>query len=223
MRRSPAVRFAYGHSQCMEFVEELPLDFRRVAGERTLREVGQLGIRDSGAARCSLEQAMPLGDAPQILVGHGNRVAQCIKQDGVGGLGADTRQLQQPLSQRSSRHCSKLLKRTAEFLVQHGHKRLQRGRLPRIKARGLDKPPQPGHSNLAQAFNRKRTRRTQVRERSFNRFPRRILRQVCSQYYLEGHPGRPPVLRPIGPQQQLVQVAQALGRIGLTTRLHSYA
>ena len=138
MCRSAAVRLAYGNRERMELIEETHMALRRVRGKGLAGESSQRFVAPAIAAGHGWQKMMPLTDTAQVLVGNWNWMAQSVKKDGISSLWTNAGQSQQAGTQGVSERGGKGCKRAAELLVEHGHKRLQRGRLAGVKAGGLD-------------------------------------------------------------------------------------
>ena len=88
----------HGHVQSMEFVEQARMRGWRVGCERLPSEANQRLITPAVVPDRLRDEPVPLGDPAKILVRHWNRVAKAVEQNGVGGLGTNARQRQQPFT-----------------------------------------------------------------------------------------------------------------------------
>jgi hypothetical protein len=108
---SAAVRLAHGDGESVKIVEDpgqiRPLTDGLMQGRPRIRFGGEglVGERESltgkfdkrlvpfaVAAGREFQQLVSLDDAAQILVGYRDRMAEGVQQNGVGGLGANSRQ-----------------------------------------------------------------------------------------------------------------------------------
>ena len=206
-----AMGFAYGDREGMKLVEKARLAEGGIAGEGLADEGGQRLISLAIAAGRGHEEPVTLSDAAQILVGDGNGMAEGVKQDSVGGLRTNAGQGHQAGAQSSRGSGGEFLNRTAELLVEHGDKCLERGRFAGGKAGGLDKPLQLLEGKRAQTVDGQRPSRVQVVERALDGLPGGVLSEISAEDDLKGSFGRPPMLRTVGFGKLVVHPAEALG------------
>ena len=217
---SAAMRLADGNGEGVELAENLRVGGSRIVDESVAREICECVVGDAAAARRRRKKQVALGDAAKILIGHGNGVTERIKEDGVGGLGTYTGQSQKALAQRRRGCCGEGCERAAEFFVEHSEECLECGRFAREEAGGPDETAQFGERNVTQAIGRERTGCAEVGKGAFDGLPCCVLREISAKNHLKLRPGRPPALRAIGLEQELVHAAQARRWIGLSAEAH---
>lgn len=165
---------------------------------------------------------MTHGDTAQILVGHRDRMAKRVEQDGAGGLMANAWQRQQAAPKGFGWRSSERFERTSKLLVQHGYKCLERQRFAGIKAGGAYQIPQISEGQRAQAIEGQRSRLAQIGQRTLDGLPGCVLGQVSAEDDLKGNLGWPPVLGTVGLGQLIVHPAQALGGSGVVGCGHGW-
>jgi len=201
---SSAMCLAYGNRQSMKLVEEPRLVFLIIGRKGQTRECSHGAVCLAVIDGRGLEKLVALGDAAQILIGDGDGMAEGVKQNGVGCLGADAGQGQQACAQGGCGAGGEAIERTRELLVEHRDEGFERGRLARVKAGGLNEALQLFDGERAQA----------VDERAFDGFPCGVLREVGAEDDFKGSFCGPPMLGAIGLEEPIVHPAQSLGGSG---------
>ena len=212
---STAMGLAHGDREGMKLVEEARLVSGGIGGEGLAGEIGQGIVSRAIAAGSGRQKPVALRDAAQVLVGDGNGMAECVEQDGVGGLRSNAGKGQQTGAQCGRGRGGEILERTAEFLVEHGYKFLERGRFASVKAGGLDEALQLPEGERTQAVHGQRARLAQVSERSLDGLPGCVLGEVSAEDNFKRSFGRPPVLGTVGLEKSVVHPAEALDGGGL--------
>jgi hypothetical protein len=90
---------AHGDRECMKLIEEQRLVLRGVGGEGLTGEIGQGVISLAITAGRRRQKPVALGYAAQVLIGDGNRMAEGVEQDRVGGLRTHAGQEEQASAQ----------------------------------------------------------------------------------------------------------------------------
>ena len=98
VRGAAAMGFADGDGEGVELVEEFGVAGDGISGTGFAGKRSEGFVTAAVFARSRLDEAMALGDAAQVLVGHGHRMAKRVEQDGVGGLRAYAGQFEQALA-----------------------------------------------------------------------------------------------------------------------------
>ena len=100
---------AHGDGEGMKLVEKASRVCWKIGGERLAREIGHDLISSAVVAGRGHNEVVPRGDAAQVLVGHGNGMAEGVKQNGIGGLRTDAGKGEQTQTQGGSWDGSEIL------------------------------------------------------------------------------------------------------------------
>ena len=154
-------------------------------------------------------EAMASEHAPAIGVGHEDRPAGAVEEDGIRRLGADPWQSEQ-LPPEPGQRCP-LEGRHAPAVAgqQPGREVAQPARLQAVGPGGADQSLKPRRGQRGQPGGSERASRPQVGDGALHSGPGGMLGQDGAHGDLEGAPGRPPPLRPESREERHVQAEEA--------------
>ena len=182
------------------------------------RQVRLEPVADLFVARMRGDQTMAGEDASGVRVDDEHGAAGRVEQDRVGGLGPETRDLEQAGAERTERHRPHPPQSSVQSLEDPAGQRLEPASLHALSPGRANDPGEAGHAEGRQPFGRQAAAGSERRDRPGGVDPGGVLGEDRANGDLVRRAARPPALRAVAPAERLVEAQKTgLGAIARRT------